>query len=215
MGSAPATFEPLSGEPGDAEVAALVFDTLFRVDAGKPRPHLLVSFDNSDTHARLVLRTDIKFHDGTPLRAADVAASLNHALKFPAGWMLAPITAARAVGDDVVELTLSRPAPDLPWLLATPAAAVLPGGTPRPRPVGSGPFAVDKTERGGVTLRAWEGYFGGRPYLDHLQLRSFASRTEEAGAYEIGALQASRHGTSAFESGAPRHAASSATVRQG
>ena len=206
LGSAPASLDPLAGEPGDLEVAQLVYDTPFRVDGGKPRPLLALSLDDAGSHARLILRSDVKFHDGTPLTAADVAASLERAIKSPGGWMLAPITSARAVAADVVELQLSRPAPDLPLLLSTPAAAVLPGGAPRPKPVGSGPFAVDKSERGAISLRAFAQYFLGRPYLDQLQLRSFASRSEEAGAYEIGALQASRHGTSAFDGGSQRHA---------
>ena len=159
------------------------------------------------TRARLTLRADVKFHDGAALTAGDVAASLGHSLKQPGGWMLAPIVAARAVSEQVVELQLSRPAPDLPLLLSTPASAViLPGGAPRAKPVGSGPFAVDKIDHGTVALRAFAEHFAGRPYLDHLVLRAFASRTEEAGAYEIGALMASRHGVSAFEGGAPRHA---------
>jgi peptide/nickel transport system substrate-binding protein len=207
LGSAPATLEPLSGEPGDSELTALVYDTLFRADAvGKPRPHLAVGLEDLGTRARLTLRGDVKFHDGTTLTAADVAASLTHALKQPGGWMLAPIVSAHAVSDQMVELQLSRPAPDLPLLLSTPAAMILPGGAPRAKPIGSGPFAVDKIERGTVTLRAFAEHFAGRPYLDHLILRAFASRTEEAGAYEIGALMASRHGVSAFEGGAPRHA---------
>src|SRR5262249_37438723 len=55
-------------------------------------------------------------------------------------------------------------------------------------------------------LRAYPGHFAGRPFLDRLLLRAFASRSEEAGSYEIGALEASRHGPSAFEGGAPKHA---------
>jgi MarR-like DNA-binding transcriptional regulator SgrR of sgrS sRNA len=64
---------------------------------------------------------------------------------------------------------------------------------------------VDKLEAGGVTLKAFAEHFAGRPYLDKLILGSFASAVDEAGAYEVGSLQASRHGTSA--GGAPRHPA--------
>jgi peptide/nickel transport system substrate-binding protein len=196
--SAAPTGELGSGEPGDLEIASLVYDTLFRLENGKPRPHLAASLELTDTRGKLVVRGDVKLHDGTPLRAADVAASLQRALK---SWMLAPIASVRALSDDTVELLLARPAPDLPLLLSTPAAMI---GRDK---LGTGPFVVEKMERGAVSLRAFAEHFAGRPFLDRLQLRSFASRTEEAGAYEIGSLQASRHGTSAFEGGAPRHAA--------
>jgi peptide/nickel transport system substrate-binding protein len=192
--------DPLSGEPGDLEAALLVYDGLFRVEGGKPRPHLALSLENAELHARVTLRSDVKLHDGTPLRAAEVAASVSRALKSPAGWMLAPITGVRAAGDDVVELQLARPAPDLPLLLSTTAALIVPA-----QKNGSGPFVPDKQDHDGVVLHAFAEHFAGRPYLDKLNLRSYGSATEEAGAYEIGALQASRHGVSA--GGAPRHPA--------
>src|SRR3954469_24955755 len=76
MASAPTTFDPLHGGPGDAEVSALVFDTPFVVDGGKPRPSLALALDNADgaTRARLTLRPDAHFSDGTLLTARDVAA---------------------------------------------------------------------------------------------------------------------------------------------
>ena len=130
MASAPTTFDPLRGGPGDAEVAALVFDTPFAIGAdGKPRPSLALALDNADgaTRARLILRPDVHFSDGTLLTARDVAASLARALRDPAGWTLAPVKSVRAVADETVELELSRPTPELALLLSTPAAAVTPG----------------------------------------------------------------------------------------
>jgi peptide/nickel transport system substrate-binding protein len=111
----------------------------------------------------------------------------------------------RAISDDTVELELARAAPDLPLLLATPAASVTPGGAPpSKRPVGTGPFAVESVDAQAVRLVAWANCFAGRPYLDRLVLRAFASRTEEAGSFEIGALHGARHGPYAFEGNQPR-----------
>src|SRR5215471_2238430 len=75
MASAPTTFDPLRGGPGDAEVAALVFDTPFVVARdGKPRPSLALALDNADgaTRARLTLRPEVRFSDGALLGARDV-----------------------------------------------------------------------------------------------------------------------------------------------
>jgi peptide/nickel transport system substrate-binding protein len=214
LASAPVSLDPLSTALGDEELAALVYDTPFRVDAtGQPRPHLAVSLDPppppseglaAGTRARLRIRTDVRFHDGTPVRAADVAASLQRALRDPGGWSLGPVKAARAIGDDLVELELTRPAPDLALLLSTPAASITPNGAAptAARAIGSGPFAVEGAALGGdnpaVKLAANPSCFAGRPYLDTLSLRAFASRTEEGQSFEVGTLKAARHGGSAF-----------------
>jgi len=211
IASAPTTFDPLRGGPGDAEVAALVFDTPFVAGAdGKPRPSLALALDNADgaTRARLALRPEVRFSDGTLLTARDVAASLSRALRDPAGWMLAPIKSARAVGEETVELELWRPAPELALLLATPAAAVTPGGAaPGKRPIGSGPFVVDGSDAAGVRLSPNAACFAGRAYLTSLALRSFATRSDEAGSYEVGSIQVARHAMAALDATGARRAA--------
>ena len=211
LASAPTTFDPLHGGPGDAEVAALVFDTPFVTGSdGKPRPSLALALDNPDgaLRARLTVRPDVRFSDGTPLGARDVAASLARALRDPAGWMLAPVKAVRAVGDAVVELELWRPAPELALLLSTPAAAVTPAGAPPgKRPIGSGPFVVDGGDAAGVRLSANPGCFAGRAYLQSLALRAFGARSDEADSYEVGSIQAARHATVALDAGGARRAA--------
>src|SRR5207244_4752641 len=103
---------------GELALVALLFDTPFALDgAGRARPHLAVAIEAQDPlRVKLAIRPGLRFSDGTPLGAADVAASLNRARQSPAGWPLAPIRGARAVSDEVVELELSRPAPGLPSL---------------------------------------------------------------------------------------------------
>jgi peptide/nickel transport system substrate-binding protein len=211
MASAPTTFDPLHGGPGDAEVAALVFDTPFVAGAdGKTRPSLALALDNADgaTRARLTLRPEVRFSDGALLTARDVAASLSRALRDPAGWMLAPIKSARAVGEETVELELWRPAPELALLLSTPAAAITPAGAaPGKRPVGSGPFVVDASDAAGVRLSPNAACFAGRAYLQSLALRSFGARSDEAGSYEVGSIQVARHTMAALDATGARRAA--------
>jgi peptide/nickel transport system substrate-binding protein len=211
--------DPFSPSLADQELAALVYDTPFRLDEnGNPRPHLATSLDPppptpapalGPLRARLKLRTDVKFSDGSPLRAADVAASLERALKDPSGWMLGPIRAARAISDDTVELELTRPAPDLAQLLATPAAMVASSHN-----LGSGPYTVESFGPTEVHLVANPTCFAGRPYLDALTARAFASRLEEAQSFEAGALDLGRHAlaTSARRSGTTRDGPQTLTV---
>jgi peptide/nickel transport system substrate-binding protein len=201
LASAPVTLDPLRGGLGDGEIAALVFDAPFRLDARLPRPHLALALDHPSgaLRARLTVRTDIRFSDGTPLSARDVAASLQRALREPGGWMLGPIKTARAVSDGEVELELTRDTPELPLLLATRAAAVTPGGAAPPkRAVGTGPFAVEAVDAQAVRLIANPSCFAGRAYLQSLTLRAFASRSDETGSFAVGAVQAVRHAPPAF-----------------
>ena len=224
MASAPTTFDPLHGGLGDAEVVALLFDTPFAIvdpggrwpgdspsTAARLRPSLALALDNPEgtVHARLTLRAGVHFSDGTPLTARDVAASLTRGLRDPAGWTLAPLKSARAVGETLVELELWRPTPELALLLSTLAAAVTPAGAaPGKRPIGSGPFLVDGSDSASVRLSANPGAFAGRAYLQTLTLRAFAARKDEAGSFEVGSIQVARHPLVALDAAGPRRAAS-------
>ena len=58
----------------------LVFDTLYGVDSGfQPRPQMVEghTVDDDGRTWRLTLRNGLRFHDGTPVLARDVVASLN------------------------------------------------------------------------------------------------------------------------------------------
>lgn len=192
LASAPTTLDPMRGGPGDAEIAALIYDAPFTLADGKPRPSLALALDNPEgsRRARLTVRSDVRFSDGTALTARDLLASLKRAAAR--GWTLAPIVALTPAGEQAIDLELARPTAELALLLST--VMVTPGGAaPGKRAVGSGPFVVEAVDAQSVRLSANPGYFGGRPYLSALTLRVFASRNEEAGSYEVGALQAARH----------------------
>jgi len=96
----------------------------------------------------------------------------------------------------------------LALLLSTPAAAVTPAGAaPGKRPIGSGPFVVDGSDAAGVRLSPNAGCFAGRAYLQSLALRSFTTRSDEAGSYEVGSIQVARHALAALDSTGARRAA--------
>ncbi len=212
LASAPTTFDPLRGGPGDAEVAALVYDTPFTIDAaGKPKPSLALALDNpaGSLRARLTVRPELRFSDGSALTARDVAASLTRALRDPAGWSLGPIRAARVAGDETIELELTRPTPELALLLSTPAAMITPNGmVSAKRPIGSGPFVVEAFDGQSVRLAASASCSSGRPYLASLVLRAWPTRGDEAGSFEVGSSQAMRHlAAAAIDQASAHHAA--------
>ncbi len=203
--------DPLAPTDGARQIARLVFDTLFACPNGAPEPRLAVELTGGDPLRPLLkLRAGVTLHDGRALAATDVAASLQRAThsSSPTAFVLAPLVTARAIAVDTVELQLSRPTPELPTLLCAPATAIaVPSSKGTHALIGTGPFFVADFDARHVVLRAFPAHFAGRPYLDEVVTMVVASRTEEAGGYELGLLEESRQGAAAFAGGHPKHPA--------
>ncbi|HEY3805361.1 MAG TPA: ABC transporter substrate-binding protein [Kofleriaceae bacterium] len=210
---APATLDPvLARSHADATVAALVFDTLYQIDdAGVPTPRLAAgspTFDEKRTTARIDLVKGALFHDGTPVTPQDVAASLERT-RQAARWAL-PVVTAVAVDGDAIVLSLSAPTSELSTMLALPQTSVTKGGKPPgAKIIGSGPFAIEQLDvaHRRLALRAFDDYAGGRPYIDHLELRWYNTPDGEARRFETGNAHVSTRGVAAFSGGQPTFAA--------
>ncbi|WP_431285238.1 ABC transporter substrate-binding protein [Humitalea sp. 24SJ18S-53] len=132
---------------------SLIFDTLLERDAaGHLVPSLATAWARiAPTVWRFTLRGDARFHDGSPLTAADAAATVNFAME-PAnrsGLRLQIQPVARAEAPDATTLLLhtSLPTGLLPQIVgALPvmqAAQLAAADAPfRNRPVGSGPWRL-------------------------------------------------------------------------
>ena len=210
--------EPVAVDPvaarshAELTVVGLVFDGLYRTAPdGGLAPHLAVALPEvAGDRARIALRAGVTFQDGSPLDAADVVASLRRLARSDAGWILASVAAIDAVNGGV-ELTLRAPTPDLAALLALPQAAITPDGEPpkAKAPIGSGPFQLVSIDRGRrrLGLRAFDGHFAGRPYLDEIELRWFDEADAEARLFESGGAQLSQRGATVFAGHQPKYAA--------
>jgi MarR-like DNA-binding transcriptional regulator SgrR of sgrS sRNA len=140
----------------------LVFETLVQVDpSGGLRPLLAVSWESLGGGARwrFRLRPGVALHDGSPLEAWKVAAALRTTATM---WTV-------STDGDVVVVEPSRPERDVPWALADPryAIAVRRSATEL---VGSGPFRIDLTESGRLLLKAHDGHWSGRPFVDAVRV---------------------------------------------
>lgn len=99
--------------------ASHVFETLMVIDAkGNLKPGLAKSWKAlTPTKHELKLRTDVKFHDGTPFTAKDVVASFNRVIKgipnTPGAFttFTSGMTKITAVGDDTVHIETKGPMP--------------------------------------------------------------------------------------------------------
>ncbi len=206
----PASLDPLAARShAEITLAGLVFDTLYRVaGSGTVVPHVAAALpvlDERQTTVRIAIRRGIRMHDGSELTAQDVAASLERA-RTQARWLTASILAVRGDGDAVL-LSLRAPTPELALLLAQPQLAITKAGRPPgERPVGSGPYSVERLDRlrRRIVLRAFDQHFAGRPYVDQLALVWYETPDGEARRFQTGRSQVSARGAAAFVGGQPR-----------
>ena len=157
----------------------LMFDTLVAIDeSGRTQPGLATSWQASPGNQRwqFRIRRGVKFHDGTPLSAEIAAASLR--LANPS-WNVS------ADADSVV-IDYSKSDAELLAELALPRNAILkrnPGGPPS----GTGPFHVADWQPGKkLSLAAEENCWGGRPFLDAIEIEMGKSFRDQMTALELG-----------------------------
>ena len=139
----------------------MVYDTLFAMDSkGAIQPQMVGTTKISDDKLtyEFILRDGIAFHDGAPVTASDVVASLKRWMPRDAlGRMLAAATASLdAAGPKSVVLKLKEPFPLVLQVLGKPKAIVpfivperLAGGPADAKitdMTGSGPFIFRKDE---------------------------------------------------------------------
>ncbi len=144
--SAPQSLDPhLHDEASTHSILGHIYDTLiaFNGDA-RLQPALAESWENPDDLTwRFQLRPGVVFHDGRPLEAADVVASLERARSVPrgmaAGYVI-EVAQVRALDTRSVEIVTRRPYPILLNKLAF--VAIVPRDAPAriEHPIGTGPY---------------------------------------------------------------------------
>ncbi len=155
--------------------ALLVFDTLYGVDENwKPQPQMVEGHvvENGGKTWKLTLRDGLKFHDGTPVLARDVVASLQRWGKRDSFGLaaMAATDEISAPSDKMVEWRLKKPFPLLPDALGKTGAniaAIMPerlartdGFTQVTEMVGSGPYRFVAGERVPGSRAVYEKFAG-------------------------------------------------------
>jgi len=165
-----------------ARLSSLAFEGLVRLDdAGRPQPLLALSWQHDANYKQwqFRLRPGVKFHDGgemTPSAVAD-ALELAKAARHP-DWRI------RVFGETIVIQTVES-TPHLLVLLSGPSFSII-----RPSaefPVGTGPFRVVQWEVGQrAVFTAFEGYWGGRPFVDSIEARMGRAARDQMADLELG-----------------------------
>ena len=161
--------------------AHLVFDMLYAVDEhNQPHPQMVAGHvvEADGLLWRLTLRDGLRFHDGEPVLARDVVASINRWLKRDFfGFDLQPrIEEISAAGDKEVRFRLKQPFPLLPFVLGKSSShmpAIMPARLaateatrPVPEMIGSGPFRFMAGERVSGSRNVYERFAGYVPRGD-------------------------------------------------
>ena len=159
-------------------VNALAYEGLVALDAsGVLRPALATSWDSDADGRRWTfrLRRGVKLHDGSTLQPSQIAATLRDA---HGDWQI-------STEEDALTADPGRAVPDLPWQLADPsnAIAVRQGAGAA---VGSGPFRIERVAAAFIALRAHDEYWGSRPFLDAIEVRTARSPADQLTDVETG-----------------------------
>lgn len=128
---------------------------------------------------RFRLRSNVKFHDGSPMEAADVVASIERVLAkeigSPLASRLAAVEGANAIDAATVEIRLKEA--QAPFLVSLATIAIVPRrmqadkDSLQKQPVGTGPFAFAEWQPNGfIRLARHAGYWeAGLPRLEGLK----------------------------------------------
>jgi peptide/nickel transport system substrate-binding protein len=164
------------------QTLALVYDTLLTTDdSGKLAPGLATTWTVAGNAVTFALRTNVKFHDGTPFTAADVKATIERDLDPKTSSVvrsyLKVITAVDTPDDKTVVLTLKHPDTSLLTALtyvgtSIVAAKDIKAGTVAQKPNGTGPYKwAQWVQNQRLDLDANSAYWGGQPKNDGLEFR--------------------------------------------
>jgi len=184
--SDPPNFDPLSNSTSRTLYAiAPCYNSLVMYDPLKPDEligDIAQGWETSEDGRKITfnLIRNAKFHDGTPLTAADVKFTFDRIRNPPDGVVsvrqgtLEAIEAINQIDDFTVEFLLKRPSPSLltnlagGWMVILPKHFVEAGGDLKKEVMGSGPFKFRSYQTGvSVQLERNEDYhIPGRPYLD-------------------------------------------------
>ncbi|SDS64239.1 DNA-binding transcriptional regulator SgrR of sgrS sRNA, contains a MarR-type HTH domain and a solute-binding domain [Paenibacillaceae bacterium GAS479] len=124
------------------------------------------------------LRKGIQFHDGRELSSRDVVFTFQRLRGETANrWLTRGVQDIQAIGSHVVRFQLSKPNYIFERFVCSTAASLLPdgfGGRAEEefwkKPIGTGPFRLLCNNSCRIELSAHELYYGGRPYLDYVDM---------------------------------------------
>jgi peptide/nickel transport system substrate-binding protein len=130
------------------------------------------SWDQSGTTLRLTLRTDVSFHDGTPLTPDLGVKALRATVADPgAPSSFASVRSIEASGPDTIDIKISEP--NSFFLAELSVESLKMPGRPE---VGTGPFRVVRADKQQAALEAFDKYYRGRSPLAGVEITIYPTQ---------------------------------------
>ncbi len=151
----------------DGIARRLTMDGLTQIDTmGAVQPALSSRWEsqNEDHRWQFWIRDNVQFHDGTPLTADAVVASLTQSCRSECPW-----TKAHAVGQSIV-FTSDQSMPDFPAQLAQ-AGFLISHRNAQGSLEGTGAFRAAGFPNGVMVFTANDDHWSGRPFVDTVEVR--------------------------------------------
>jgi peptide/nickel transport system substrate-binding protein len=148
------------------------------------------------------IREGVKWHDGEPLTASDVAFSFNFQIEYELGNFLSALDGIESVtapDDTTVVIQCARPKADITamWVPIVPehiwgefkSYEEITEFANKPPIVGSGPFQIVEWEKGEfVRCAANKDYWGGTPKVDEVIFRRYSNQDTLAQDLKLGTI---------------------------
>ena len=205
----PDNLNPFIGIQGlDYQIWHLNYDFLVGFDAKTlaPRPELATSWSHSADGKTWTFQTrqGVKWQDGVPFTAADVAFTFNYIVKNNLANLAVytdGITGAKATGPNTVQIYTKAPkanmlrmvVPILPEHIWSKISGKAASSTFQNNPpiIGTGPFQVVKwVSHSYVELKANPDYWGGAPHIKYLYILTYTNSDTMAQDLKLGAIDA-------------------------
>ncbi len=204
-GDPPVINSAVTSDTSSNNLSGQIYSTIIRLDnSGKVIPYLAKSWEISADGKTYTFKffDNIKWHDGTPFTAEDVAWSLinvNKKYNGPASGLLKAVESITATDELTAVFKLSYAFPPLLRGLAYfNSSTIVPkhlfeGSDPRKnphnfKPIGTGPFIFKEYKKGShvIVERNPDFHLEGRPYLDRVVFQIIPNKAARVLALEKG-----------------------------
>src|SRR5580704_1199521 len=181
---------------------SLVYEPLLQANAIKPGQYYNwlatgYTWSNGGKTITFTIRPGVKWSNGTPMSASDVAFTFNMLKQYPdANNTGLTIGSASSSGD---KATVNFASPQYANLQNIAGQTYIvpesiwskvgdPGKYTDPNPIGTGPYTVSQFTTQGITLKANPTYWGGRPAVSEVQFPTYASANTALAALQTNQL---------------------------
>ena len=182
---------------------SLLYEPLLQANAVKPGQYYNFlatgyKWSGGGKSITFTIRSGVKWSNGTPMTAADVAFTFNMIKQYPDVNTTGLAVASVSSSGNQVTLNFSTPqyanlqniagqtyiVPESIW-----SKVGDPGKYADPNPVGTGPYTLSQFSPQGITLKANPSYWGGKPAVSTVQFPTYASANTALAALQTDQLQ--------------------------